>query len=83
MPHYPDEEIRYTRDDLLQALAEALGSTADDHRIVDAYDQIVSKWSLRAEDPDDEYARFFRDGPVASRTDLLAVQTWADGRVLL
>lgn len=83
MPHHPDEEIRYTREDLLQALAETLGTSADDHRIADAYDQIVSKWSLRAEDPDAEYERFFHDGPVASGIDLLAAQTWASGRVLL
>ncbi|GAC1375570.1 MAG: hypothetical protein NVSMB43_15100 [Pseudarthrobacter sp.] len=52
VPHNPDEVIRYTREDLLQALADALGSTADDHRIADAYDQIVSEWALHAENPD-------------------------------
>jgi hypothetical protein len=62
MPHYPDEVISYTRDDLLQALADELGSPADDPRILDAYDQIVSEWALTAEDPDAEYARYFRDG---------------------
>jgi hypothetical protein len=83
MPHYPDEVISYTRDDLLQALADELGSPADDPRILDAYDQIVSEWALTAEDPDAGYARYFRDGPVATRRDLLAVQDWAKGRVLL
>jgi hypothetical protein len=83
MPHYPDEAIRYTRDDMLQALAETLGSTAGDHRIVDAYDQIISEWALHAEDPDAEYNRFFGDGPVASRIDLVALQVWAGGRVLI
>jgi hypothetical protein len=63
MPHYPDEVISYTRDDLLQALADELGSPADDPRILDPYDQIVSEWALTAEDPDAEYARYFRDGP--------------------
>ena len=77
MPHYPDEVISYTRDDLLQALADELGSPADDPRILDAYDQIVSEWALTAEDPDAEYARYFRDGPVATRLDLVAVQDWA------
>lgn len=83
MPHYPDEAIRYTRDDLLQALAETLGSTPDDPRIVDAYDQIVSEWALHAEDPDSEYNRFFLEGPVATRVDLVALQVWAGGRVLI
>lgn len=83
MPHYPDEVIRYTRDDLLQALAEILESTADDYRIVDAYDQVVSEWALHAPDPDAEYARFFADGPIATQIDLVAVQTWAGGRVLI
>jgi hypothetical protein len=83
MPHYPDEVISYTRDDLLRALADELGSPADDPRILDAYDQIVSEWALAAEDPDAEYARYFRDGPVATGRDLVAVQDWAKGRVLL
>lgn len=83
MPHYPDEVIRYTRDEMLQALADILGSTADDPRIGDAYDQIVSEWALHADDRDAEYARFFRDGPVASRIDLVAAQQWAGGRVLI
>lgn len=83
MPHYPDEVIRYTRDEMLQALAEILGSTTDDPRIVDAYDQIVSEWALHADDSDAEYARFFGDGQVASRIDLVAAQQWARGRVLI
>jgi hypothetical protein len=83
MPHYPDEVIRYTREDLLQALAGILGSTPEDHRIEDAYDQIVSEWSLHAEDPDAEYSRFFADGPVATQIDLVAAQVWAGGRVLI
>lgn len=83
MPQYPDEVISYTREDLLQALAEALGSTVDDHRIVDAYDQVVSEWALLAEDPEIEYARFFQDGPVATRIDVVAATEWAKGRVLL
>jgi hypothetical protein len=83
MPNYPDEVIRYTREDLLQALAETLGSTVDDHRIVDAYDQIVSEWALHAPDPDAEYDRFFGDGPVATKIDLVAAQAWAGGRVLI
>ena len=28
MPHYPDEVVSYTRDDLLQALADELESRA-------------------------------------------------------
>lgn len=83
MPHYPDELISYTREDLLQALAETLGSTADDHRIVDAYDQVVSEWALHADDPEAEYARFFREGPIATRIDVVAATQWAKGRVLL
>ncbi|HEX9088866.1 MAG TPA: hypothetical protein VF867_15215 [Arthrobacter sp.] len=83
MPHYPAEVILYSREDLLQALAETLGSTADDHRIVDAYDQVVSDWALHAEDPENEYARFFLDGPVATEIDLVAARAWAGGRILL
>jgi hypothetical protein len=83
MPHYPDEVIRYTREDLLRALAETLGSTPDDPRIEDAYDQIVSEWALHAADPDAEYLRFFGDGPVATHIDLVAAQMWAGGRVLI
>jgi hypothetical protein len=48
----PDEVVSYTREDLLSALADELGSVADDPRILDAYDQIVSEWALTAEDPD-------------------------------
>ncbi|MET4144290.1 hypothetical protein [Arthrobacter sp. UYCo732] len=83
MPHYPDDVVRYTRDDILQTLAETLGSTPDDARIVDAYEQIVSEWALHAEDSDAEYMRFFQEGPVATRIDLAAAQAWATGRVLL
>lgn len=83
MTLYPDEVIRYTRDDLLQTLAESLGSSPDDHRIVDAYDQIIGEWSLTSDDPDAAYFRFFQDGPVASHLDLVAAQTWAKGRVLI
>lgn len=54
MPNYPDEMISYTREDILQALAEALGSSPEDHRIVDAYDQVISEWALLAEDPEIE-----------------------------
>ncbi|ACL42044.1 hypothetical protein Achl_4093 (plasmid) [Pseudarthrobacter chlorophenolicus A6] len=83
MTHCPDEVIRYSRDDLLQALAQALGTSPGDDRIVDAYDQIISEWSLSADDPDAEYARFFSEGPVATRIDLIAAQQWAEGRVLI
>ncbi|MCU1530712.1 MAG: hypothetical protein JWO49_283 [Arthrobacter sp.] len=83
MPHHPDEVISYTRNDLLQALADELGSTNDDPRILDAYDQIVSEWALSAENPDAEYTRYFRDGSVTTRLDVVAVQAWAKGRVLL
>lgn len=83
MPNQPHELVRHTREDMLEALAHALGSAADDHRIADAYDQIISEWSLRTDDPDAEYARFFQDGPVATDLDLVAVQDWARGRILL
>jgi hypothetical protein len=79
MPHYSDEVTSYTRDDLLQALADEMGSRADDPRILDAYDQIVSEWALAAEDPDAGCARYFRDGPVATGRDLVAVQDWPRG----
>lgn len=83
MPHYPDEVISYTRDDLLQALADMLGSSPDDHRIVDAYDQVISEWAASSADPEAAYSRFFQDGPVATRIDLVAATEWAKGRVLL
>jgi hypothetical protein len=35
MPHYPDEVVGYTRDDLLQALADEFGSRAVAPRIPD------------------------------------------------
>jgi hypothetical protein len=83
MPHHPDDVIIYTREDLLQALAGELGSPADDPRILDAYDQVVSEWTRTVQDPDAGYARYFRDGPVATGLELAAVQDWARGRVLL
>jgi hypothetical protein len=83
MPHHPDDVISYTREDLLRALAAELGSPADDPRILDAYDQVVSEWTLTAQDPEAGYARYFRDGPVATGRELAAVQDWARGRVLL
>lgn len=83
MPHYPDEVISYTREDMLLALAETLGTSPEDHRIIDAYDQIVSEWAASAADPEEAYARFFRDGPVATRIDVVAATEWARGRVLL
>lgn len=83
MSHYPDEMMSYTREDMLQALAETLGSSPEDHRIVDAYDQVISEWALLAEDPEIEYARFFQEGPVATRIDIVAVTEWAKGRVLI
>ncbi|WP_426976474.1 hypothetical protein ACQCSU_17240 [Pseudarthrobacter sp. O4] len=52
-------------------------------RILDAYDQVISGWTLSAEDPDAGYARYFQDGPVATRRELVAVQDRANGRVLL
>ncbi|WP_427008653.1 hypothetical protein [Pseudarthrobacter sp. H2] len=52
-------------------------------RIRDAYDQVVSGWTLGAEDPDAGYPRCFRDGPVATGRDLAAVQDRAKGCVLL
>jgi hypothetical protein len=73
-----DEAISYTRDDVILARAETLGTSPDD-RIVDVYDQIVSEWSLLAEDPEIEYARFFQDGLVATRIDLVAATEWAKG----
>ena len=72
MPQYPDEAISYTRDDILQALAETLGASPDDHRIVDAYDQIISEWAASAEDSDAAYARFYQEGPIATRIDVVA-----------
>ena len=83
MTHHPDEVIRYTREELLQVLADTLGSTAEDHRIIDAYDQVVSEWALHADDPEKEYTRFFRDGPVATEIDLAAARAWAGRRILL
>jgi hypothetical protein len=83
MPHHPDDVISYTREDLLRALADELASPAEDPRIPDAYDQVVSEWTLTAEDPDAGHARYFRDGPVATGLELAALQDWARGCVLL
>lgn len=78
------EEVNiYTRDDMLQALAETLDSSPDDHRIADAYDQVISERSLLAADPEAEYSRFFQDGFIATEVDLLAVKAWAKGRILI
>ena len=83
MPQQPDEVICHTRDDLIQALADALGSTPHDARIHDAYEQIVDEFALASFDPDAVYARYFRDGPIATDLDLAAVRGWAKGRLLL
>lgn len=82
MPH-PDEVIRHTREDLIQALADELGSTPDDDRIHDAYEQVIDELAFASFDPDAVYTRYFRDGPVATDLDLLAVRGWAKGRLLL
>ena len=83
MPQYPDEAISYTRDDILQALAETLGASPDDHRIVDAYDQIIGEWAASSDDPEAAYSRFYQEGPIATRIDVVAATAWAKGRVLL
>lgn len=83
MSQHPDEEIRYTREDVLHVLADELGSVAEDYRIIEAYDQLVSEWAQSADDPDAEYARFFQDGPVATQNDLVTARNWVSGRILL
>ncbi|WP_427019294.1 hypothetical protein ACQCSX_22275 (plasmid) [Pseudarthrobacter sp. P1] len=83
MPQQPDESMRHTRDDLIQELADELGSTADDDRIQDAYEQVIDEFALASFDPDAVYGRYFRDGPIATDLDLAAVRGWARGRLLL
>ncbi|WP_427174628.1 hypothetical protein [Arthrobacter sp. 92] len=83
MPQHPDDVIRHTREDLIQALAEELGSTPGDDRIQDAYEQVIDDLAFASFDPDAVYARYFRDGPVATDLDLAAVRGWARGRMLL
>ncbi|WP_427007029.1 hypothetical protein [Pseudarthrobacter sp. H2] len=83
MPHYPDEVIRYSRDDLILALAQELCSTAEDPRILDAYEQVIDELAYASFDPDAVYARYFRDGLVATDLDMAAVRGWAKGRLLL
>lgn len=78
-----DDVIRHTRDDLIQALADELGSTPDDARIHDAYEQVIDELAFASFDPDAVYARYFRDGPIATDLDMLAVRGWARGRLLL
>ncbi|RKR29806.1 hypothetical protein [Arthrobacter oryzae] len=78
-----DDVIRHTRDDLIQALADELGSTPDDPRIHDAYEQVIDEIAFASFDPDEVYSRYFRDGPIATDLDLLAVRGWAKGRLLL
>jgi hypothetical protein len=79
----PDEAIHHTREDLIQALADELGSSPDDVRIQDAYEQVIDELAAGSFDPDAVYARYFRDGPVATDLDLAAVRGWAKGRLLL
>jgi hypothetical protein len=83
MPHHPDEVTRYSRDDLTLALAQELGSTAEDPRILDAYEQVIDELACASFDPDAVYARYFRDGLVATDLDMAAVRGWAKGRLLL
>jgi hypothetical protein len=77
-----DEIVRHTREDLIQALADELGSTPDDARIQDAYEQVIDELAAGSFDPDAVYARYFHDGPIATDLDLLAVRGWAKGRLL-
>ena len=81
MPH-DDGVIRHTRDDLIQALADELGSTPADERIHDAYEEVIDEVAFASFDPAAVYARYFRDGPVATDLDLAAVRGWARGRWL-
>lgn len=83
MPQLPDEIIRHTREDLIQALADELGSTPTDDRIQDAYEQVIDELAFASFDPDAVYGRYFRDGPIATDLDLAAVRGWARGRMLL
>lgn len=83
MTHYPDEDIRHRRDDLLGTLAEELGSSIYDPRIIDATDQIVSGWALHAPDRDAAYNAYFKPGPVASELDMRLARAWATGRILI
>jgi len=83
MPQNPDDVIRHTREDLIQALAEELGSSTGDDRIHEAYEQVIDDLAFASFDPDAVYARYFRDGPVATDLDLAAVRGWARGRMLL
>ena len=83
MTQYPDEEIKYTPEDLLGALAAELGSSADDPRIIDAYDQVVSGWARHALDRDAANNVYFESGPVASELDMRLAKAWATGRILI
>ena len=78
-----DETVRYTRGDLIQALADELGSTPDDARIHEAYEQVVDEMAASSFDPGAIYKRYFRDGPITTDLDMAAVKGWARGRLLL
>jgi hypothetical protein len=83
MPRYPDEDLKYTRYDLMAALAAILGSTPEDARIIEAYEQMVSEWVLNADDQDTAYAAYFQSGAIANETDMTVARTWASGRMLM
>ncbi|MFH5877416.1 hypothetical protein [Arthrobacter sp. NA-172] len=80
---YIENHLKYTMEDLLGALASDLGCSADDPRILDAYDELISGWARESADPDAAYNSFFRPGPVATELDLTLAHVWADGRILI
>jgi hypothetical protein len=78
-----DEIVRHTREDLIQALADELGSTPGDARVHDAYEQVVDELAEVSFDPGSIYSRYFGEGAIASDLDLAAIRGWAKGRLLL
>ncbi|MEZ2388845.1 hypothetical protein AB6813_04740 [bacterium RCC_150] len=75
--------LKYTRDELLLALAKDLGCNADDPRIVDAYDDLATTWAQGSPDPAAMYDSYFGQGLVASELDMTMARAWAADRVLI
>ncbi|MBT8163833.1 MULTISPECIES: hypothetical protein [Arthrobacter] len=77
------DDLKYTRDELLLALANDLGCSADDPRIADAYDDLATSWAQGSPDPVATYNGYFGQGPVASELDMTMARAWAADRVLI
>ena len=83
MTFYADGETKYTREDLLGVLAAELGSSPDDPRIIDAYEDVVTGWAHHAVDREAAYDAYFGPGPIATDSHVGLLRAWASGRILI